>query len=255
MRLSVIGAGYVVLVSAAGYASSGHDVVCTDTDRDRVDSINRGVSPILESGLNDLLNSYVLEAGTLRASTGYDEVKDTDVSLICVGTPSNPDGSIDLSDVQEAARSIGSALRSKDRFHVVVTRSTVIPGTARDVIVPIVEKYSGKKVSGDIGVASNPEFLQEGKAVSTFFNPDRIIIGANDERSGDADTPVRIDGNGKRLVTLTQEEPLREELKHFVSCVSTRQKPSTDGAAGMRAVAMAEAALESTRTGCTVKLD
>ena len=185
MKISVIGAGYVGLVSAAGLASTGYSVVCIDTDNEKVDLVNRGISPLHEAGLGDLLSRCVLSEGSLRTSTEYDEVLDTDISLICVGTPSNSDGSIDLSYVREAAKSIGGVLKAKDGYHLVVTRSTVIPGTTMDVVIPLLEKYSGKKAGGDIGVAFNPEFLQEGKAVQAFFNPDRIIIGELDSKSGD----------------------------------------------------------------------
>lgn len=185
MKISVIGAGYVGLVSAAGLAHFGHSVICIDTDIERVALVNRGKSPLREAGLDDLLSRCVLSEGSLKASTEYDGVLDTDITLICVGTPSNSDGSIDLGYVREAAKSIGGVLKAKDGYHLVVTRSTVIPGTTMDVVIPLLEKYSGKKVGEDIGVAFNPEFLQEGKAVQAFFNPDRIIIGELDSKAGD----------------------------------------------------------------------
>ena len=185
MKISVVGVGYVGLVSAAGLARVGHSVVCIDTDNERVDLVNQGISPLCEAGLDDLLSRCVLSEGSLRASTEYNEVLDTDISLICVGTPSNSDGSINLSYVREAAKGIGSVLKVKDGYHLVVIRSTVIPGTTRDVVIPLLEKYSGKKVGEDIGVAFNPEFLQEGKAVQAFFNPDRIIVGELDSKAGD----------------------------------------------------------------------
>ena len=185
MKISVVGVGYVGLVSAAGLARVGHSVVCIDTDNERVDLVNQGISPLCEAGLDDLLTHCVVSEGNLRASTEYKEVLGTDISLICVGTPSNSDGSINLSYVREAAKSIGSVLKVKDGYHLVVIRSTVIPGTTRDVVIPLLEKYSGKKVGEDIGVAFNPEFLQEGKAVQAFFNPDRIIVGELDNKAGD----------------------------------------------------------------------
>jgi len=185
VKIAVIGAGYVGLVSAAGLARLGHEVVCIETDRDRVDTINRGVSPLCEAGLEELLSACVSGDGNLRASAEYSEILDTDVSLICVGTPSNSDGSIDLSYIRDAATGIGGTLAAKPDYHVVVTRSTVIPGTTRDVIIPLLTGASGKTAGDDFGIAFNPEFLQEGTAVQAFFNPDRIIIGEFDRRSGD----------------------------------------------------------------------
>jgi UDPglucose 6-dehydrogenase len=185
VKISVIGAGYVGLVSAAGLASRDHNVVCIDTDKDKVKSINRGTSPLCEVGLEDLISTCVLHSGNLRASTDYDEVLSTDISLICVGTPSNPDGSINLSYIRDSAKRIGKVLSLKNSYHIVATRSTIIPGTTRDIIIPLLEKYSCKKAGDDIGVVFNPEFLQEGTAVRAFFNPDRIIIGESDKRAGD----------------------------------------------------------------------
>jgi UDPglucose 6-dehydrogenase len=185
MMISVIGAGYVGLVTAAGLARNGHSVVCIDVDDLRVNTINQWVSPIYEAGLDDLLSSLASRSGGLRASTAYREILDTDLSLICVGTPSNSNGSINLGHVRDAAKRIGQVLRSKNGYHLVATRSTIIPGTTRDVIIPLLAKYSGRTVGRDIGVAYNPEFLQEGKAVQAFFSPDRIIIGQLDKRAGD----------------------------------------------------------------------
>jgi UDPglucose 6-dehydrogenase len=185
MNISVIGAGYVGLVTAAGLAHNGHNVVCIDIDRYKVNTINRGVSPIFEAGLDDLLHNLVSDAGHLRATTEYNELLDTVLTFICVGTPSNSDGSIDLGYIRDSAKRIGKALESKKNYHIVATRSTIIPGTTKDVIIPLLEKYSKRKVGKDIGIAYNPEFLQEGKAVQAFFSPDRIIIGESDKRAGD----------------------------------------------------------------------
>jgi len=184
MIISVIGAGYVGLVTAAGLARNGHSVICIDVDDLKVNAINQGVSPICEAGLDDLLSSLTSRSGRLRASTAYREILDTDLSLICVGTPSNSDGSINLRHIRDAAKRIGQVLGSKKSYHVVATRSTIIPGTTKDVIIPLLAKYSGRKPGKDIGIVYNPEFLQEGKAVQAFFSPDRIIIGELDKRAG-----------------------------------------------------------------------
>lgn len=177
MRISVVGAGYVGLVAAAGLAHNGYAVVCIDTDEKRVNSINRAILPLCEAGLDHLPSYCVRVAGDLKASTEYDEAPGTDITLICLCTPSNSVGSINLSHISDATRRVGKPLGSKKGYHVVVTRSTIIPGTTRDVIIPLLEKYSSKKVGEAIGVGYNPELLQEGKAAQAFFNPDRIIIG------------------------------------------------------------------------------
>ena len=184
MRISVIGAGYVGLVTAAALASRGHNVVVIDTDDGKIGSINRGESPIFEEGLEDVVADCV-GRNCLRATNNYQEVLFTSVTLICVGTPSNPDGSIDLSFITESANGIGRVLGKKNEHHTVVVRSTVIPGTTRQVIIPALEKHSGKKSHVHFDIAVNPEFMQEGKALQCFFNPDRIIIGEDGQRAGD----------------------------------------------------------------------
>jgi UDPglucose 6-dehydrogenase len=184
MRVSVIGAGYVGLVTAAALASKGHDVSVVDIDEARVSMINQKKSPIFEEGLDDMLSDCI-ESKRLRATGDYEEIVATDITLICVGTPSNPDGSMNLSYIKESARDIGKVLGTKNEHHTVVVRSTVVPGTTKGIIIPALERYSGKKVNVDFDVAVNPEFLQEGKALHGFFNPDRIIIGEEVQRAGD----------------------------------------------------------------------
>jgi UDPglucose 6-dehydrogenase len=184
MRISVIGAGYVGLVTAAALASKGHNVTVVDTDETRVSMINRKKSPIFEEGLDDMLSDCI-ESDRLRATGDYQEILATDITLICVGTPSNPDGSMNLSYITESAGDIGRMLGSKSERHTVVVRSTVVPGTTKSIIIPVLEQYSGKKAHVDFDVAVNPEFLQEGKALHGFFNPDRIIIGEEEQGAGD----------------------------------------------------------------------
>jgi UDPglucose 6-dehydrogenase len=184
MRISVIGAGYVGLVTAAALASKGHDVIVVDTDKTKVSMVNRKKSPIFEEGLDDMLSNCI-ESNRLRATGDYKEILATDITLICVGTPSNPDGSMNLSYIEESARDIGKMLGTKSERHTVVVRSTVVPGTTKGIIIPALEQYSCKKAHVDFDVAVNPEFLQEGKALHGFFNPDRIIIGEEEQRAGD----------------------------------------------------------------------
>jgi UDPglucose 6-dehydrogenase/GDP-mannose 6-dehydrogenase len=182
MRVSVIGTGYVGLVTGVGLADKGHQVICVDSDPERVAQIRAGLSPFYERGLDVLLQRTLgtrLEATTdLRGA-----VLDTDLSLIAVGTPSCPDGRIDLDGVATVSRQIGAILRDKHAYHVVVVKSTVLPGTTEDLVLPLLESSSGQRAGRDFGVGMNPEFLTEGEAVQDFLFPDRIVLGAIDERS------------------------------------------------------------------------
>jgi UDPglucose 6-dehydrogenase len=183
MKVSILGTGFVGLVSGACLAEKGHDVICVDLDTSKVERINRGESPIYENGLDELLRRHVgkrLKA-TLDTRTA---VLETDLTLIAVGTPF--DGQkIDLTYIRESARVIGAALKEKQGYHCVVVKSTVVPGTTDSVVLPILEETSGKKAGRDFGVGMNPEFLTEGEAVSDFMDPDRIVLGGLDARSQD----------------------------------------------------------------------
>lgn len=184
MKISVIGSGYVGSVTAACFAEAGHEIVCVDIDEKKVEQINAGIPPIYEEGLGDLLRKYA--GKKLIATIDYEfAVRETDISFICVGTPSAEDGSIDLSIVRAAATNIGEALAKKKGYHVVVVKSTVVPETTEKFVLPVLEEASGKTAGKDFGVAMNPEFLREGKAVHDFMHPDKIIIGAIDRKSGD----------------------------------------------------------------------
>ncbi len=184
MKVSVIGLGYVGSVTAACIAEIGNEVVCVDIDENKTKKINEGISPLYEEGLQDLLLKYA--GKKLIATNDYEfSIKVTYVSFICVGTPSAKNGSIDLSIVHAAVKSIGTALKTKKGYHVVVIKNTVVPETTEKFVLPILEEASGKTVGKDIGVAVNPEFLREGKAVHDFMHPDKIVIGAIDRKSGD----------------------------------------------------------------------
>jgi UDPglucose 6-dehydrogenase len=183
MRLSILGTGYVGLVSGVCLAEVGHSVVCVDLDPAKVDLINRGKPPIHEKGLEELLSKH---AGTqLRATVDLRQaVLDTDVSIIAVGTPF--DGrEIDLCQIRRVSEEIGAALREKQAYHVVVVKSTVVPGTTEGVVLTAIESASGKKSGSDFGIGMNPEFLKEGEAVEDFMQPDRIVLGGIDERTLD----------------------------------------------------------------------
>jgi len=184
MRISVVGSGYVGLITAAGFAEKGHEVVCIDIDKRKVDMINGRKPPIYEKGLKEILDRVVPEK--LKASLDLEgSVLKTEVTFICVGTPSDDDGSINLKYVKEVSGELGKILRKKREYHVVVVKSTIIPGSTEQHVIPILEKESSKRAGRDFGVVMNPEFLREGVAIEDFMKPDRIVIGSIDAKSGD----------------------------------------------------------------------
>jgi GDP-mannose 6-dehydrogenase len=184
MRLSIFGLGYVGCVSAACFAARGHDVIGVDVNELKVELINQGHSPVVEPGLSELIGEAV-KARRLRATKdAVAAVTDSDVSLVCVGTPSNHNGSLDLSYIKRACQQIGDALEAKSRYHIVVLRSTMLPGTVANTVIPALEVYSGKRAGRDFGVAVNPEFLREGTSLYDFDHPPFTLIGADDEDAG-----------------------------------------------------------------------
>ena len=179
MNVSVFGLGYVGSVSAACFAEDGHHVVGVDVNPGKVASLSEGRSPIVEKGLDELIRDNAAN-GRLRATTSTAEaVRDTDISLICVGTPSRKNGSLDLTYLERVAEQIGDALKNKASYHVVVVRSTVLPGTTHEVVIPALERTSGKKYGTGFGVTVNPEFLREGTAIHDFRHPPLTLIGHN----------------------------------------------------------------------------
>lgn len=186
MKISVFGLGYVGAVSAGCLANDGHTVVGVDPNPVKVDLINRGVTPIVEKDIGEMIATAVAN-GKLRATVDVDAaVGETDLSLICVGTPSQLNGNLDLSHVRKVCEEIGRAIKDKAAFHIVVARSTMLPGSMANVVVPTLEMYSGKKSGKDFGVCNNPEFLREGTAVWDYYNPPKIVIGESDTRAGQA---------------------------------------------------------------------
>ncbi len=185
MKISIFGLGYVGCVSAACLAEAGHDVVGVDVNASKVDMLNRGASPIIETDLEEMIRRAVA-AGTLRAVTSAEEaVAATDLSLICVGTPSNANSSLNLDFVAKVCEEIGRALKSKKADHVVCVRSTVMPGSTETRVIPALKKGFGKALPTRIRVAVNPEFLREGSAVSDYFNPPKTVVGAADGETAD----------------------------------------------------------------------
>jgi len=179
MRVSIFGLGYVGCVSAASLAAEGHEIVGVDVNPEKVGAINEGRSPIVEPGLEELLKRGVAQK-RLRATTDTSEaVCATDLSLICVGTPSRKNGSLDLTYLTRVCEQIGDVLKDKPGYHVVVVRSTVLPGTTHSQVIPALESRSGKKYGEGFGVAVNPEFLREGTALKDFRHPPLTLVGHN----------------------------------------------------------------------------
>lgn len=185
MRISIMGLGYVGAVSAGCLADDGHTVIGVDSNQTKIGLLNEGVSPIVEKDIDEIIRTQVAN-GTLRATSNVSEaIRDSEITLICVGTPSQLNGSLDLSFVRKVCEDIGLALRDKDAYHVVVARSTMLPGSMRDIVVPTLEEYSGKVAGKDFGVCNNPEFLREGTAVHDYRHPPKTVIGEIDQRSGE----------------------------------------------------------------------
>ncbi len=183
-RISIFGLGYVGIVTAGCLARDGHEIIGVDSNAAKVDMVNAGRSPIVERDTPDLIREAVGQ-GLLRATVDpFRAVADSDISLICVGTPSQSNGNLDLTHVRRVSEQIGSAIRNKADFHVVVCRSTVLPGSIRHVILPTLEDYSGRQAGVGFGLCNNPEFLREGTAVQDFYHPPKIVIGETDPRSG-----------------------------------------------------------------------
>ncbi len=180
-RISVFGIGYVGVVSAACLAQDGHHVIAVDIVPDRVALINAGQSPIVENGLAPLIEAAVA-SGALSATLDADAaVRDTDASYVCVGTPSNPDGSVGLDHVAKVCGIIGRAIAEKGTFHSVIIRSTIVPGSMEQVCIPLLEAASGKKAGIDFGVGYYPEFLRESTAIADYYDPGLIVFGALDQ--------------------------------------------------------------------------
>ncbi|RMF54902.1 UDP-glucose/GDP-mannose dehydrogenase family protein [Candidatus Woesearchaeota archaeon] len=182
MNISIIGTGYVGLITGAGLAEKGHQVTCVDISKEKVKLINERTPPIYEKGLKELLVKVV--PSKLKATTNFKAaVLNSDATFICVGTPSRKRGSINLDQIKKASQEIGIALKRKKGKHYIIVKSTVVPGTMQETVIPQIEKHSGKKYPNGFGAVSCPEFLREGSALEDFRNPDRIVIGSNDNDS------------------------------------------------------------------------
>jgi len=185
MKVSVFGLGYVGTVSAGCLANDGHEVIGVDPVQTKVNLINNGQTPIIEADIGEVIASTV-QAGRLRATDDPAQaIQETELSFVCVGTPSQANGNLDLRYIRRICEQIGQALKDKAARHVVVVRSTILPGTMHNIVIPILEESSGKKAGADFGVCHNPEFLREGSAVKDFNSPPKTVIGELDQASGD----------------------------------------------------------------------
>ena len=186
MRVSVFGLGYVGCVCAACLARDGHTVIGIDINPQKVRQVCSGRSPIVEPGLDELIGEVVRSGRLQTTCDSLAAVHNSDISMICVGTPSNGNGSLNLQYVESVCRELGSALATKHDYHVIVIRSTVLPGTVQGRLIPLLEQYSRRLAGADFGVCMHPEFLREGCAIEDYYHPDHIVIGELDRRSGDA---------------------------------------------------------------------
>ena len=185
MKISIFGLGYVGTVSAGCLAREGHEVIGVDPVRTKVDLVNAGRSPVIEAEIGEIIATAV-KSGSLRATADQDQaLRETELSFVCVGTPSQVNGNLDAAYVRRVCELIGQTLKTKSTRHTVVIRSTILPGTMHGIVIPVLEEYSGKKAGVDFGVCNNPEFLREGSAVMDFNFPPKIVIGELDRASGD----------------------------------------------------------------------
>lgn len=185
MRISIFGLGYVGTVSCGCLAYAGHEVFGVDPIRTKVQLINAGQSPVIEANIGEIVAATV-KAGRLRATEDTDQaIRETELSFVCVGTPSQINGNLDVTYVRRVCEQIGQALKNKPTRHTIVIRSTILPGTMHGLVIPVLEESSGKKAGLDFGVCNNPEFLREGTAVTDFNFPPKIVIGELDCASGE----------------------------------------------------------------------
>ena len=215
MKLSVFGLGYVGCVSAACLADAGNEVIGVDVNPTKVEIINAGKSPIIEHGINELI-AQVVEAGRLSAITDSARaIRESDLSLVCVGTPSNQNGSLHLRHVEQVCSEIGAALKTKNERHIVVIRSTMLPGTVQNTVVPVLEEASGKKAVRDFGICINPEFLREGSSLKDYHAPPFTLIGADDEETVNAVRGLYANINAPAFVTSLKTA---EMVKYVCNC-------------------------------------
>lgn len=185
MNIAIFGLGYVGSVSAACLSAAGHRVIGVDLDSNKLNLLRSGRAPVSEPGLDELLGRMIADGRVSVTDDAAAAVRSSDLSLVCVATPSRANGSLDTSYLERVMAQIGAALAGGDSYHVVAVRSTVLPGVVEQVLMPILEKSSGRGVPGEIGVCVNPEFLREGSALADFLEPPFTIVGETSPRAGD----------------------------------------------------------------------
>jgi UDPglucose 6-dehydrogenase len=213
-RISIVGLGYVGLCTSIGFAHNGFSVTVVDKDKEKVASVKKGIPPFHEPDLEKLLKNTIKNGflkGTLDTTQA---ILDTDITFITVGTPSNNDGSINLSQIKSCATEIGKALGKKPGYHVIVVKSTVVPSTTSNIVKPLLEKYSQKKCGSDFGLCMNPEFLREGSAIYDTLNPDRIIIGEYNKKSGEILYSIYQEQFGEKIPIIRTNIPTAELIKY-----------------------------------------
>ncbi len=221
MNISVIGAGYVGLITAAGLSEKGHNVTCVDLQKQKIDAINTGKTPIYEEGLEEILQKNI--GKTLKATTNLKKaIQSTDATFICVQTPADFEGAVDLRSIKKVAKHTGKTLKEKDTYHIIVIKSTVPPGTTEEIIIPILKENSTKIPGKDFGVLMSPEFLREGIAIKDFLNPDRVIIGASDDKAATTIKEIYKDFN----CPIFQTNPRTAEMIKYASNIFLATKIS-----------------------------
>jgi len=217
-RISVMGIGYVGLCTAVGFASKGYKVIASTHDAEKASKINKGIPPFYEPNLQELLETTVRNGHLQCLLKQQDKaVLETDITFNAMGTPSKPDGSINLQHIERSTQEIGDALSKKDTYHMIVVKSTVVPGTTQNVIKPILEKKSGKQCGSDFGLCMNPEFLRQGSALEDTFKPDRIVIGEHDKSSGDVLESLYRDFFGEKTPPMMRTNLSTAELVKYAS--------------------------------------
>ena len=214
-QISIVGTGYVGLCTAVGFTTKGYKVITSTSDHKKAAMINQGIPPFYEPGLQESLEKAV-KKGDLRCTTNREEaIINTDTTFITTATPSQQDGSVNLQFIENSGREIGKALKKKKNYHLVVVKSTVIPGTTEKMVKPIIETHSNKHCGIDFGLCMNPEFLREGSALYDTLNPDRIVIGEYDQKSGDVLEALYRDFYGEKMPPLIKTNlPTAELIKY-----------------------------------------
>jgi GDP-mannose 6-dehydrogenase len=215
LSVSIFGLGYVGSVSAACLASMGHRVIGVDVSRAKVEMLDSGRTPIIEARMTDLVSEANKSCRLHATCDAIEAVLNSDLSIVCVGTPSLKNGKLDLSHIEKVAQEIGAAIRQKKTPHLFVLRSTVLPGTTENVVLPILEKESGKKAGRDFAVCFNPEFMREGSAVADFLNPPYTILGASDTNHL---APLRELYKSVPAPLFETTVPVAEMVKYFSNC-------------------------------------